>query len=306
MGGKLMNSLCIILLVVIVILLIATIILFVNNRKIHKNVNLLTQSIDEFIERDSATQFSTSDNNFSRLQNSVCDLESLLKLEQNNTVKESKKNTEFISDISHQLKTPLAGLRLYAELENHENPSEHTQKELQLIEKMENLIYKLLRLEKIKSDSYEMDFQYYEVRDIVQEIVNEFKPLFKQKQYIIEGSSVMRCDKAWLVEAIGNLVKNASEHTADDGMVEVNIESSEKSTIITVSDNGGGVSENDLPMLFTRFHKAENSKPNSAGIGLAITKAIVEKHHATISAENKDNGLCIVMCFPHIDGYETI
>jgi signal transduction histidine kinase len=151
-----------------------------------------------------------------------------------------------------------------------------------------------------------MDFQYYEVRDIVQEIVNEFKPLFKQKQYIIEGSSVMRCDKAWLVEAIGNLVKNASEHTADDGMVEVNIESSEKSTIITVSDNGGGVSENDLPMLFTRFHKAENSKPNSAGIGLAITKAIVEKHHATISAENKDNGLCIVMCFPHIDGYETI
>jgi signal transduction histidine kinase len=302
MGGKLMNSLCIILLVVIVILLIATIILFVNNRKIHKNVNLLTQSIDEFIERDSATQFSTSDNNFSRLQNSVCDLESLLKLEQNNTVKESKKNTEFISDISHQLKTPLAGLRLYAELENHENPSEHTQKELQLIEKMENLIYKLLRLEKIKSDSYEMDFQYYEVRDIVQEIVNEFKPLFKQKQYIIEGSSVMRCDKAWLVEAIGNLVKNASEHTADDGMVEVNIESSEKSTIITVSDNGGGVSENDLPMLFTRFHKAENSKPNSAGIGLAITKAIVEKHHATISAENKDNGLC----FPHIDGYETI
>jgi signal transduction histidine kinase len=306
MGGKLMNSLCIILLVVIVILLIATIILFVNNRKIHKNVNLLTQSIDEFIERDSATQFSTSDNNFSRLQNSVCDLESLLKLEQNNTVKESKKNTEFIYDISHQLKTPLAGLRLYAELENHENPSEHTQKELQLIEKMENLIYKLLRLEKIKSDSYEMDFQYYEVRDIVQEIVNEFKPLFKQKQYIIEGSSVMRCDKAWLVEAIGNLVKNASEHTADDGMVEVNIESSEKSTIITVSDNGGGVSENDLPMLFTRFHKSENSKPNSAGIGLAITKAIVEKHHATISAENKDNGLCIVMCFPHIDGYETI
>ncbi|MFR5876775.1 MAG: sensor histidine kinase [Eubacterium sp.] len=301
-----MTSLEIVLIVICVILLICVIILSVLNRKIHKDVDGLTDSIDNFIENNVPTDFSTSDNHFSRLQNSVSDLENLYRLEQSNTLKETKKNTEFISDVSHQLKTPLAGLRLYAELENNENPSEHTEKELLLIEKMENLIFKLLRLEKIKSDSYSMDFKPYEIRNIADEIVDEFRPLFEQKHYIVSGSSIMRCDKEWLFEALGNLVKNASEHTADDGTVEIVIENSEKSTIVTVADNGGGISENELPMIFSRFHRTSNAKPNSAGIGLAITKAIVEKHHGTISAENKDNGLSIIICFPHIDGYITI
>lgn len=61
--------------------------------------------------------------------------------------------------------------------------------------------------------------------------------------------------------------------------------------------------EKDLPLLFTRFHKTNNALPSSAGIGLAITKAVVEKHHGTVSAENKNSGLCVVICLPHIDGY---
>lgn len=301
-----MTSLEIALIVVCIILFASLIAAFISNRKIHKNVDGLSDSIDRFIENDVPTDFSTSDNHFSRLQNSVSDLENLYRLEQNNTAKESKKNTEFISDISHQLKTPLAGLRLYAEMDNNENPSEHTEKEIQLIEKMENLIFKLLRLEKIKSDAYAMDYQPYEIMDIANEIVEEFKPMFAQKQYNVTGSSVMRCDREWMLEALGNLVKNASEHTADDGTVEIVIEDSEKSTLITVADNGGGVSEKELPLLFSRFHRTPNAKPNSAGIGLAITKAIVEKHHGTISAENRNNGLSVIMCFPHIDGYITI
>lgn len=301
-----MTAVVIVLSVICALLLIISILLFVNNRKIHKQVEDLTNSIDNFIQYDIMTEFSTYDNHFSRLQNVVSDLENLYKLEQNNIVKESKKNIQFISDISHQLKTPLAGIRLYAELENNEHPCEHTEKELQLIEKMENLIYKLLRLEKIKSDTYEMDFISLDIRDVACQVVDEFKPLFKDKQYNVIGSSVMRGDKEWLLEAIGNLVKNASEHTADDGKVEILIENSEKSTILSISDNGGGVSEEEIPLLFNRFHKSENAKPNSAGIGLAITKAIVEKHHGTISMENKNDGLCIVICFPHIDGFETL
>lgn len=301
-----MTPLEISLIVFCIILLVAVIVLLVSNKKIHNNVDGLTDSIENFIENDVLTDFSTSDNHFSRLQNIVADLENLYRLEQSNTLKETKKNTEFISDISHQLKTPLAGLRLYAEMDNHENPGGHIQKELQLIEKMENLIYKLLRLEKIKSDSYVMDFKSCEIKEIADEIVDEFKPMFRNKQYKVSGSGALRCDKDWIFEALGNLVKNASEHTKDDGIVEIMIENSEKSTIVTVADNGGGVSDNELPVMFSRFHTNPNAKPNSAGIGLAITKAIVEKHHGTISAENKDNGLCVIMCFPHIDGYITI
>ena len=75
--------------------------------------------------------------------------------------------------------------------------------------------------------------------------------------------------------------------------------------IVTVSDNGGGVETQELSKIFNRFHRTKKAKPQSAGIGLAITKAIVEKHHGTISAENTEKGLNIIMCFPHLDGYIT-
>lgn len=292
--------------IIIAGLVVALIIVFINNRKIHKDVDRLTNSIEEFIDNDTPTEFSTSDNHFSRLQNAVNDLEELYHLEQNNTAKKSKQNTEFISDISHQLKTPLAGMKLYVEMEHANNPSEHTEKELILIEKMENLIYKLLRLEKIKSDSYTMDFHFESMAELSNEIVAEFKPMFQNKTYTVVGDSRLRMDKAWMYEAIANIVKNASEHTDENGVIEITIEDSEKSTNISIKDNGGGVSKEDLPKLFSRFHRTDNANPNSAGIGLAITKAIIEKHHGTITAENTKEGLNIIICLSHIDGYITI
>jgi signal transduction histidine kinase len=306
MGGKTMTLLETILLIVTVISVIIAVVSITLYRKRKKDITLLSQRVDTYIEKGHITDFSTKDNCFAPLQNSISDLENLLELEKHNTEREIKKNTEFISDISHQLKTPLAGLRLYCEMEYVTNPTDHTEKELQLVEKMESLISQLLRLEKIESDTYEMNFQLYDINQIVDELIDDFKVIFKNKNYDVVGGGKLRCDKTWLIEALGNLIKNASEHTADDGRISISIEDSDKSTIITVSDNGGGVPEEELPMLFTRFHRTENALPSSAGIGLAITKAIVEKHHGTISAENKDNGLSVIMCFPHIDGYITI
>lgn len=294
------------LVIIAVILFITTTVLLILYIKQKMDIKNLTNDINSFIEEGKLTDFSTSDNNFSKLQNSVSDLENLYKLEQHNTNIESKKNADFIADISHQLKTPLAGLRLYCEMEHSSNPSPHTEKELQLIEKMESLIYRLLILEKIKSDAYVMNFKYYNVEDIIKETVDEISPLFPLKEYSIKGSSKMRLDKTWLIEAFGNIIKNASEHTAENGKIEIIIEDIDNSTIITVNDNGGGVPVEELPKLFNRFHKAQNASNNSAGIGLAITKAIVEKHHGTISAENSSKGLSVIMCFPHIDGYITI
>lgn len=288
------------------VLLIAFIIVFISKIKQNRRIERLRTSIDDFLNNGTITDFSVMDNNFAMLQNSVSDLQNLITLEKSNTLLETKKNEEFISDISHQLKTPLAGLRLYCEMENAASPSEHTEKELQLIERMENLIQKLLRLEKIKSDSYIMDFKFYDVKDIAEEMLTEFYHLFPAKTYNVVGNSRLRCDKSWLSEAIGNIVKNASEHTGDDGVINISIESTARSTTIEVSDNGGGLPEKEIPNLFTRFYRTADAPPSGAGIGLAITKAIVEKHHGIISAENKNGGLSISMCIPHIDGYETI
>ncbi len=271
-----------------------------------KRIRTITRSIDQYLETGAVTDFSTRDDLLAQLQNAVFDLESRLEREKQNTRERSRQNTEFISDVSHQLKTPLAGLRLYCEMEHAANPSDHTQKELALVEKMEDLIARLLRLEKIRTDAYAMNFQTYDAADLIDPLIAQFRHLFPKKKYSVTACGKVRCDQEWLGEAVGNLIKNASEHTAPDGCVAVSVQEKNGAAQITVQDNGGGVPKQDLPLLFTRFHKAQNALPSSAGIGLAITKAVVEKHHGTVSAENKNGGLCVVICLPHIDGSVAI
>lgn len=266
-----------------------------------KKVRALTQSIDKFIKDGTLTELATSDGDFAHLQSNVCEIESRLIQEREYTKLEAKNNTEFISDISHQLKTPLAGLRLYCEIEHNTTPSSHTEKELVLISNMEKLICNLLKLEKIRSDTYVMNFEETELSNLLLELKAEFSTLFPTKTIAVAGGGSLRTDKTWLREALGNVIKNACEHTKADGEVDITIEQAEKSVSVIIEDNGGGVPESELPMLFRRFHRTENASPDSAGIGLAITKEIVEKHHGTITAKNSEKGLHVAMCFPVID-----
>ena len=285
-------------LVVMTVLCVILLALHIINKK---KTRSLKRSIDKFIKDGTMTELSTSDGDFAHLQSNVCELETRLIQEREYTKLEAKNNTEFISDISHQLKTPLAGLRLYCEMAHNTSPDSHTEKELALISKMEKLIYNVLKLEKIRSDTYVMSFEETELSDLLLDLKAEFSTLFPTKVISVNGKGSLRTDKSWLREALGNVIKNACEYTKADGKVDIIIEEADKSVSVIIEDNGGGVPESELPMLFRRFHRTENASPDSAGIGLSITKAIVEKHHGTITAENSEKGLRVSMCFPIID-----
>ena len=284
-----------------VVCIVVTIILIVLNTRKNKQINNLKENIESFIEGGEKSEYSTADSNFARLQNAVAELENLLLLEKSNSESQAKSNADFVADISHQLKTPLAGLRLYCEMEQGSSPTVYTEKELQLIAKMESLVFNLLKLEKIRSDAYSMDFTEHSLDEIITEIVGNFKPMFPGKEFVINGAAAFRFDKEWMIEAIGNIIKNACEHTGDNGRITVSVSRSESSVTLVIEDNGGGVPKDRLPLLFNRFYRTDNAAPESAGIGLAISKAIFEKHHATVTAENGKDGLKITACFPIIN-----
>lgn len=146
-----------------------------------------------------------------------------------------------------------------------------------------------------------MEFTEHRLDEIIGEIIGNFKPLFPQKKFILNGKADLRFDKEWLSEALGNIIKNACEHTKPDGRITVSVSENESSVNLIIEDDGDGVPEEQIPLLFNRFYRTDNAVPESAGVGLAISKAILEKHHATVTAENGIVGLKITVCFPIID-----
>ena len=270
-----------------------------------KRIAGLRAGLDAYLKTGKPLPYSLREGDLALLQNGLSDLVSRLELEKQRTRDVDRKNAAFAADVSHQLKTPLAGLRLYCELAA-QNGSANAEKALRLIEKTERLVAELLKLQKIRADSFDFAFDDAALETLIEETFAAFRPIYPKKHFEATGAAVLRCDRAWLGEALSNIVKNACEHTPEDGRIQAVIQDSDESVTLTLEDNGGGVPASELPHLFERFYKAKNASPESTGLGLAITKEIVSKHHGTVTAENAEKGLRLTLCFPKIDANRKI
>ncbi len=238
--------------------------------------------------------FSVRDNAFAQFENAVVELETMLRQSEENNKQEALRTAELVADVSHQLKTPLAGLKLFCEMD----ASPHQQQSLQMMEHMEQLIHSLLRLEKLRADAYEFSFGMYHLEDIARDAMEEVLPLFPDCKVAITGEASLRCDAYWMGEALMNLIKNACEYTPKGGCVRVEISQTEGLTLCEVSDTGGGVKAEELSRLFRRFSRGSGS--GGVGLGLAIVRAVAEKHHGGATAQNMDGGLRITLTLPRL------
>ncbi len=264
----------------------------------NRRIRRLAEQVDGFYSgTDKMLDVALQEDGLARLQNGICDLQQALTQERLLNAQECSRTSQLTADISHQLKTPLTTLRLYTELDG----APHMEASLEQIQRMEHLIQALLRLERLCADGYVFSFAPADVESIIWEQWESLRPVWPEKRLSIEGSARIRCDRRWLGEAFLNLLKNACEHTGENGQIWVRLERTEAAFFCTVEDDGGGVPPSELPKLFRRFYRAEHQNPNGAGIGLAIVKEIIQRHHGTISAENGEHGLKMTVSMPMLD-----
>lgn len=215
-------------------------------------------------------------------------------LSKKNQEKEFLKDT--ISDISHQLKTPLAALNIYNGLmqDGTENMADIqtfaalSEKEL---DRMEMLVQNLLKITKLDVGSIVFERHMESVSEMMEESREHFRYRAKQEQkhLIYSGDEDVRllCDRSWLMEAIDNLVKNALDHTKEKDTVSVTWQQFSSVVQIRVMDNGSGIHPEDLYHIFKRFYRSRFSKDTQGlGLGLPLAKSIIEAHGGTIEVDS--------------------
>ncbi|MBP1907159.1 signal transduction histidine kinase [Paenibacillus turicensis] len=203
-----------------------------------------------------------------------------------------------ISDISHQLKTPLASLIVFNEnLLNDRNMKEDMkltflERSRQQLDRMEWLIVSLLKLARVEAGTIVFQHERINLGQVIYDATNTLQLLAQQKrqQIMIVGNDklYMHGDNNWLNEAFINLIKNALEHNKAEGTIDIRLEETPLFYNVTITDYGEGITEEDLPHIFKRFYRGKNStKPQSVGIGLALAKSIIEEHDGMIQVKSR-------------------
>lgn len=204
------------------------------------------------------------------------------------------KNT--ISDISHQLKTPLAALNIYIGLIQDEAEAlpaiqEFSRLSEQELDRIETLVQNLLKITKLDAGMIVPQKSLENVAEMAEYVKKHFLYRADQegKEIRLSGSgkTTFLCDRSWMIEAVSNLVKNALDHTGKGGCICIEWRASVSVVQITVKDNGSGICQEDLYHIFKRFYRSRYSKDTQGiGLGLPLTKAIVEAHNGTIEVDS--------------------
>ena len=243
-----------------------------------------------------------------RLFHTVNSLAAVLNAHADNELREKEFLKNTISDISHQLKTPLAALNIYNGLLQDGDMELSAVKEFadlseQELDRIETLVQNLLKITKLDAGAIVLEKATENVADMMRDIELHFAYRARQekKEIILSGSDHLSlfCDRDWLNEAIDNIVKNAFDHTESGATIRVAWKELPSGVQIVITDNGCGIHPEDIHHIFKRFYRSRFSKDKQGiGLGLPLAKAIVEAHNGTIEVDSElDIGTTFTMNF---------
>lgn len=219
------------------------------------------------------------------------------KNETEHATKEFLKNT--ISDISHQLKTPLAALTMYQEIIESEPDNIDTVKEFAKkigisLKRMEQLIQSMLKITRLDTGNIVFEKSNHNIKEVLLQSVNDLTTRAKNenKHFVFEGDPGLSifCDIDWTSEAIGNIIKNALDHTTVGGTIHISWERTPLIFRLSIMDNGTGIAPEDIHHIFKRFYRSKYSlDTQGVGLGLSLAKAIIEGQTGTIAVQSELN-----------------
>ena len=277
---------------IISLTIIVTILIINYKNKKSKKIENIINYIEEINKKNYNLKIEeNTEDELSNLTNELYKITIMLKEQAELSKKDKNVLQRSLEDISHQIKTPLTSISIM--LDNiKENPQMdlHTRQEFiyeisRQIEWINWLVISLLKLSKL--DSITVDFKHEEINaeNLINNVIKNLAiPLdIKQQSVIVTGNNeTFIGDYNWELEALTNIVKNCIEHTPENKKIYINCEKNNFNTKIVIRDEGNGIDREDIKHIFERFYKGKNSSENSVGIGLELSKSIIEKDNGYI------------------------
>lgn len=269
-----------------------------------KNKSKKIKEITKMISKINNRQFDIDINDFNEgelsiLKKEISKTTTMLRQVADNSVKDKLNLKDSLGDISHQLKTPLTSITIMIDnILDNPDMDEKTRKRFLINIKREILninflVMSLLKLSKFDANVVRFNKESVYLKDIIKESIKNVSMIKELKNITIKVSGddniKLLCDFKWQVESITNILKNSIEHTKEYGIVEVNYSENKLYTRILIKDNGKGIDSDDLPHIFDRFYKGENGSDDSFGIGLSLSKTIIEKEGGSITVKSTPN-----------------
>ncbi len=276
-------------------LVLMAVFIFYTRKRYKKIVDLNDYLVRVLAENGNDEILDQEEGELSILKTNIYKTTSTLKF-QKELLSDDKKNlAAAIADISHQLKTPLTSMMVMNDLlvdEQDENKrTEFLQTQSSQLNRMNWLIQTLLKLSKLDAGTIVLKKEDVSSAELIDEAVKPFGIQFDLRNIKFKSDIsdlIIRCDKNWTVEAIQNIIKNCIEHMDDGGELSVTMVDTNIFTQLTIRDTGCGIAAEDIPHIFERFYKGKNAGKDSVGIGLALSKSIIEGEQGEINVESTE------------------
>ena len=281
---------------------ICCLLFFFWRKKQKKRIEGLTEYLEQVNIGEGGILPQAGEDSLSRLQDEIYKTVTELCRTKEHALAARDNFAENLSNIAHQIKTPVTSASLSLQMMRNAPSAAYMEQMEKQLSRLNYLEESLLLLSRIDAGTLSLERKPVDVLTLLEVSVDTMEELFRAAGVTVDvresGEALIRADMEWTMEAVMNLLKNCMEHTPAGGKIYCSYEETPIYTQIRIEDTGEGFAKEDLPHLFERFYRGKNAKKDGAGIGLALSKAIIESQNGVISAANRaEGGACFEMRF---------